>query len=443
MLEMPANAPFRKSRLIISGVILGIAMYFAPAAIIALALLLLILSCCFFLPRQEARMLVKIVFCALIIRLIAASAIMYFMTHRNELSFTFLQLLRDFDREIRNSLLLSDYFRSGAPPVASLKDISLEGRGFLHFGVFFYTFFNLVFGNSSANLLIGIVLSLLLPVLNYCLARSVFGERVAAFSTIVISIYPSFILWGCANIRMTLGIAGMLLMVYALMLFSRRNNPLYLVFLPFSLFVFSYVKEKFISPVLLFIGLGLFFGLKFRMRYKVLISAALLVYLCANPFYQKKLLSVMEHFMSQQAGFVDGQLGYYKIYDDAVYKGNVEGAFSFNQALGICLKALPKGALYFLFSPLPFNIKNKMRLLAYPYLILWYLIFLIALFGILKSIIRKPPGYFSLILVLVFFTVLFSLNMGNEGIAARFRDMLTPFFFIFCGYAIYGDSQKP
>jgi hypothetical protein len=394
------------------------------------------------LSPEDRKPLKNILVLALVVRIMFLSLIvasLFFSTSRWNLLAT---LLRDFDREIKNALLIADYLSGYIPQVSELKDISFGQHGYLHFGAFFYGWLNFLLGKSPLNLLVTPFLSLFSVIVAYLLSKEVFGRRTAVFTAAMVSFYPSPIIWSCSNVRMSLGILGMLIMVYSLVLFGERNRLKHLLLMLISIYIFSFVKEKFFLPAAVIIIIGIFLNLCLRLRYKLLGATLFLLFALKNALIQRRAYLALKDVIVSQAGFVDPYSNYYKIYDEVVYQTtDLSSLFSLPGLIALSVKALPKGLFYFLFSPLPGGVSNISYFIAYPFVILWYFVFFFALLGFFKYNIAGGRKHWNIVFVTVFFIILFSLVFGNQGIAVRFRDLVLPFFFMFAGYLFLGDAK--
>jgi hypothetical protein len=156
-----------------------------------------------------------------------------------------------------------------------------------------------------------------------------------------------------------------------------------------------------------------------------------------NPTLNGIFKGILEDVIYSQSGFaIEGGGSSYRIYNDTAYNTLIVSKMSLAELAGVILQGLPKGLLYFLFSPFPVNVNNNLRLFAYPQMIFWYFTVTFAIFGFLKAILDRNAKILPAIYIFSFFTVLFSLVLGNEGIAARFRDMVSPFFYMLAGSAL-------
>lgn len=433
------------------GCALGTIVFIEPAILfpgfIALNIVLFIQT----RPEEDRSNLTKIVFTAFIFRLVfffITIAYLYFSTLNifehpilGRIIGLSVQLFRDFYREIFNGSLLAKYFRGEFGYVAHLNEISFQGYGRLHFGAFFQGALNYLFGESIFNLFSFPVISLWIVILTYYLAKEIFDKYVAVSSSLVIAILPSFNLWACSNIRMTIGILGMLAMVYCLTLFYKNNKVGILIPLFVSAFIFTVAKEKIMKPTLLIIPLTLLLGLNLKLRRKIifllgLIAMAILIDIATKGIFRYKIKNLFVDLISTQTGFAGESPRHYKIYDEFIYHADLTKIPSLTSFIRIILKALPKGIFYFLFAPFPWDVDRILQLYSYPQMIFWYFMFGFSLFGVGKAVLEKKSSALPMVYVTAFFIIIFALVLGNVGIAARYRDLVSPFFYIFACSAL-------
>lgn len=438
----------RSVKYLVFGCLMGLIFFFEPSLIFLSFLILTLVLFIQTRPEEEKKDLVKIVAVASVMRLIffaVAISYLYFSyinIPHNPVTAKIvghsIQAVRDFEREVTNGKLIARYLKGefGNVPI---NDIAFGGHYYLHFGAYFQGWLNYLFGISIFNLASFPVLGLWVIILSYYLAKEVFDKRVAVFTSLIIALLPSFNIWSCTNIRTTFGIFGILLMAYCLTLFFKKNHIRFILPLFVSIFIFSTVKDRFLRPAFMVIALVLFLSLNIRARFKV-ISLILACAIMLNfPVINVTFKGILEDIISSQLGFISAGGGStYKIYSDAAFSLPPANEVSLTSLAAILIQGLPKGLFYFLFSPFPTKVSNNLRMFAYPQMIFWYFMFIFAMFGIVKAVLSRNSKVLPVIYVCSFFVVLFSLVLGNEGIAARFRDMVSPFFYMLAGSVLCG-----
>jgi len=439
----------KKSKLspIIMGLILGILIYLGPFLILSI---LVLWSIFFFLmkrPKEDKNLLTKIVVIALVLRLLFFMLAMYIVYCANADVSQYparivghtIQAVRDFDREIKNGFAIAHYLKGefGNVPV---KEISHHGVGFLHAGAWTQGILNFIFGVSIFNLLLFPLIDLWTVIIVYYFAKLLFDERTASFASLIYAIMPSTIFISCTNIRFSLSIFSLLLTAFAILQFARRNNLRSLLLLAIGVIIFVVYREKASKPFLMILPLILFVAINIRLRTKfvflVILGAFFILSLFKSSFVQQKSLELLHNMFASQVGFTSeaGGEGYsdYKIFDEVIYHTDITSIPPVT-LIKMLPRGLFKGIVYFMFVPFPWQVTNTTRLYFYPQVIFWYFIFLFAIFGMLRSLFLKTKETLPIILLCGYFVILLSLVLGNEGIVVRYRELITPFFYIFAG----------
>lgn len=94
------------------------------------------------------------------------------------------------------------------------------------------------------------------------------------------------------------------------------------------------------------------------------------------------------------------------------------------------LSYLPRGLLFFLLSPFPWDIRNLRQMLVLPELIVWYGVVILGLRGAV-SLFRRAPEAGVLAVPTLALTSAYALVEGNAGTANRHRAQVALVFFIF------------
>lgn len=433
--------------LLTAGIVLGVLIYLGPSIILSFLVLCAIFSFIASRPQSEKRPLKKIVSLALVLRLLSFSISIFIVYTANNIDLIenpviskvighTIQLIRDFDREIKNGLQVARYLRGEFGNVPA-KEISHHGFGFLHAGAWTQGILNYIFGESIFNLLLFPLMDLWSLVIIFYLAKALFDERVAIFSSTIYAIMPSVIIIACTNLRFSLGVFSFLLIALFLARFAKDNGFRFLFMIAIGIILFSTFKEKGAMPLLMIIPLILFLSLnvKFRVKFIFLVMFALFsaVLINKNEFINRKSIEVLQNIISKQTGFVSTAQGNtYKIYDEIVYTNDIKG-IPVSTLFKMIPKGLIKGFVYFMFAPFLWQVDNIARFYAYFQILFWYFMFPFAIWGMVRGLVFGPKETQPIILLCGYFIILLSLTMGNEGIAMRYRELITPFFYIFAG----------
>lgn len=442
-----------KLNLFLFSIVLGVLLFFRPIFFLFLILIACLSLFLMRIPYTERRPLVGILIIASIMRFFFGCIAIFYVffnyleAHEHPLLYKFightLNIVRDYHREILNGISTSHFFQEtyGKISITDLQNIlnvkdmyDVETLFFIHAGTYFQGILNFFFNSPLLNIFIYSIISLWICILMYYLAKEIFNRKVALWSSALIAILPTFTLWSCINIRMSISIIAMLLSVWSLIKFSKQNHIKYVLTLGLAIFLFSLAKERFFIPLSLISLVCLFLALRVNPFIKVICVGMVLVFSHHFQILQSKAYPLIRGMASNQVGFhsyAESKQNY-KIYDPKIYERNSFHLFkpSFKEVV----KALPKGMLYFLFSP--FSMDNASKLFFYPFRILTYFVFALAMIGFFLGFYSKFRETGIVFLFSLLWIVLLSLAIGNIGAAIRHRDLILPFYYIFAIAAI-------
>ncbi|MDP1853068.1 MAG: glycosyltransferase family 39 protein [Candidatus Omnitrophota bacterium] len=442
---MPNKLPYKY---IILGILFGIICFLKPIIFLLVSIVAIFMVFISGTDSSDRIVLRRLVIVALVSRfLFTAIAIFSVPALEGHFKGAFmenvighnLQLFRDFHREILNGRHLADYFL-GKYADAPMKEVAHSGATtFLNVGAYFRAWLNLIFGESILNSFVFPLISVVTVIFAYYLAKEIFNRKAAVVFSSMMAVLPSFVVWSCINMRTSIGIIAMLISGYGLIKFSKENNFKFLIYLIFGASMINFAKDKFFVPFIAIIPWLLFLCFKIKFWKKVIVSILMFVLVaCAVeriPFARNRVQSLFVDMLSRQKSFAVYEHGSnYAIYDDFFYQQDLKKVGYVSPL--VFIKALPKGVAYLLFSPFPWKINNQLRLFSYPQIILWYFLFLFSLVGILLGLRYRLQMVLPILIFSAYWIILLALTMGNEGIAARQRDLVLPFFYLFASAAI-------
>ncbi len=338
---------------------------------------------------------------------------------------------RDYNREVMNGMGLSDYFLMEKIP--STREVqfvaAIEGRTtYLHSGAYAHAFVNMIFGESPFNLIVFVILSLWITVLTYHLARLIFDPKTAYLSAALVTFMPTMILWPTVNFRMTLGIMGLLFILWALIQLSERLSIPSLISLVAGLLIFDLGKDNLILPLIAIVFFIFFLNLKIPKTIKITIFVIGIILMTAHPQIKNRMNPIIRQMATSQRDYTQITSGQnYKIYDERVYGSDFGDS---KVAPMLFIKALPKGLTYFFLSPILWKTNNSLRLSAYPQTLFIYGIYLFALLGLLVGFRNHWKFMTSFFIFSSYWIILLALSSGNEGTVARHRELVMPLLMI-------------
>lgn len=314
--------------------------------------------------------------------------------------------------------------------------------------------FHYLFGFSPVSCkIINCIFASLSGVLSYFIAKQYLTDRVAKLSGILVAFLPSMMLWSISNLKDSSLIFITLLILWAFIMFHKkvelRSRLLFFFLIVIGLLAQSTLRQK-VMPLTL---ASLLISYAIIIHKPSLLVKIIVTFFCItgllffNKFNLNHLNSLLRQKICQSlaihqpAALQEGSSNY-KILEDGYYLINknfrpgIDPEYYWyvyrTQDLSYLeyIKILIRGWVYFLFEPFPWVIDTGLKLLAYPQMVLWYILSPFALLGALIVLRYRWREY--LILFIYFFIISSgcALTMANIGTAFRFRDMVTPVFLL-------------
>lgn len=307
---------------------------------------------------------------------------------------------------------------------------------------FFYYIYNgiifFIFGYfPSIVRIINSILGVLIGINLFFSIKKMFGTQASKTCTFLCLFFPSIVYLQSMNLKeslvvflITLIVKGIIYSRYALSTKLIIRNLIYITLL---IFTRNYA--------------GIFMGIVFCIYILVIIKF--------NS--TKKMLFVFGivfiiGITTYKSGMGLFGVNVLKIYNldtiDSIRKSEYRGGsevlqnLSMNSIPGL-IKFIPIAFLYFMFSPFPWQLSGSLlQFFSLNENILWYVLFLFLPSGIWYAFKKEKTVSILLLIILAGFSFLYSLQMGNIGLAYRMRDQLMPIFFIFISVGISEFNNK-
>jgi hypothetical protein len=106
------------------------------------------------------------------------------------------------------------------------------------------------------------------------------------------------------------------------------------------------------------------------------------------------------------------------------------------------LKYLPAGVMYFLFSPLPWQMTKLIHFLTIPELFIWYYVLFLAIDGAIVIFKHRYTDSFFPIILILNLTITFALVEANFGTAYRHRSQTIVFFLMIAAFNYYQRKKN-
>jgi len=308
-----------------------------------------------------------------------------------------------------------------------------------------YIYFNaLVYTALGHNLLairvINSFLGVLTGTLTYFIAKRSYGLRVAKIALVLTTFFPSMIFWSTQNLKDTLVVFLICLIVWAyLKLRDEGLNLLYVLLIVLCPLALMQVRPAMaIAMVLLPIAAFFLSGGK-RFQRGIVIGTLLIIlvgflfryldYGFLGSHYIRRFtnLQTLQHFRRFRAT-----------------GGSAFGGEADVSTIPGLLASLPESLVAFLLRPWPWEARSLWGTATIPEMIGWYILFPCLLIGLVYAIRTHWRRDFILWGYVVFGTLAAAPQYGNLGTAYRHRVQLLPFYLTFAalGIVLYVSSLK-
>ena len=280
-----------------------------------------------------------------------------------------------------------------------------------------------IFGRSlimaeSLSLLFGI----LAVFLGWYISRKIWGEKIAMKVGWLAALYPPLVLYSCLVMRETYIYFFMLLAFFGTYNWSKHGGKKHFFIAILSFYVATHFHGGMFVGLIVFLGFVAFRTFKnsfysFK-RGKIHLNSffiIILLMLSASYFFSSKV-----HV--PKLGTIDDILDFSRV--TYMTSHTTRGDASYPEWLEVksVTELIYKGPLrsiYFLISPLPWDIKKTIHVLGFfDGLMYTFILFLIF---INRKKIMKDPGLRNISIILIFFIFVFAIGVGNFGTGIRHR----------------------
>jgi hypothetical protein len=303
--------------------------------------------------------------------------------------------------------------------------------GYLYvLGLFHYAF---GFSPYAAKLLTCWLGALVGP-LYYLLADACFNAPIARLSGIVITFFPSLVMWSATNLKDT---PFILLTVVLLVMGMRMPRPgargwvrAAVLFCVILIIHVSMRHEMFSLSLVACLAAARWLTSRVRARVKAAVVAAALVAVVAvsavalRPALGRAFYYHTGHLRSPG-------ISYQYLPDVFLEHGHIAWWIEHGTIGPATMGWLGKAVLHYLLEPLPRRIDTWVELFAYPQMMAWYACLPLALWGMLVGLRVRMKDSLPLVFLIVVWVCSVSPLGGNIGTAFRMRDMITPVILLF------------
>lgn len=307
----------------------------------------------------------------------------------------------------------------------------VKGLSHIHIGYYYlvgsvyYLFGHNVLLIKLLNIFLGLAGAWLL----YLLARELFQRRTAKIAFLLAAFWPSLAFWSTRNLKDTLVI---FLLVAVASLFLKLTKRFKLSFLAFFLLLCFCLLTLRAYTLFLLLGsliLGKIVAGFSRFSKKDWALIGIIVCLLVGVFFFLKYLPGLEWNYFAKINLQTLQ---------DVRASTLIGGSSFLKGADVStwggvFKLLPPATLYSLFAPFPWQGGSGLFRIAVPETILWYILFILALAGLVLCWKKRLKNCLGIVLFMAFMTLTLAIFQGNIGTLFRQREQVWIFAFLLSG----------
>ncbi|GEM_PF-6965961 len=272
--------------------------------------------------------------------------------------------------------------------------------------------------------------------LSYLIARELFDRRAGKVSMLIVTFYPSLIRWSIANLKDSFAIMLFMVCIYiSIAVIYRRVRGWKLLALAVSMvLICNFAQILYFILISISSSLAVFFRILNFAGNRALKTSALVMGVIG-------FLAVFYYFFYVNTGPVVKYLYRFEEQQAVVAKSDYAGYYLYSRDYmddlnrqKVSLSGLAEMAFrnvsYFMLTPFPWQMNSSERMLAFPQMVLWYILLVLSFFGFIKLVVKRFEAAFMIGVVLSLGILVCSLAEGNVGAAFRHRDIFTPLVII-------------
>jgi hypothetical protein len=277
----------------------------------------------------------------------------------------------------------------------------------------------------------------LLVAFAYDIARRLFDVTAGVTAAILVAIYPSLVLWSALNLKDSLTLALVALVLWTVLLFQEKR-AIWLIPAAFApLVLMESLRNYIFVGLILVIPAAIAFTPRLRLRDRTIagsLAVGLAVLLLATgPTGTRGGIPSLAELEAERAAM---GVGANTSFAEPLPTPPIAGtqprpgeSADRDDVVVRTLRYLPRAAAYVLFAPFPWSARRTLDLTVLPEMLVWYL----ALGGALFVLIRYHRAWGTLGPLISFVggtLIIFALAEGNVGTLFRHRAMVIPFVLI-------------
>jgi hypothetical protein len=275
------------------------------------------------------------------------------------------------------------------------------------------------------------------PIIFLCALEVFENSRVARLAAIAVAFYPSLVLWSSQGLKDAPIVFLLAFSILATLKLGMKFNLKYVFTLVAALFCLLSLRFYVFYMIVVAIGGAFLIGMRavtaqgFARQFVIMIILGLsLTYLGVTRYanLQFEQYGRGEQLQRSRADQASAQSGFDKDVDVSTTAG--------------ALSAIPKGLLYLLFAPFPWQLASLRQSITLPEMIIWWGSFPMLLIGLWFSIRYRLRQISPILIFTVMLSLAYSVFQGNVGTAYRQRAQLLVFYFIFVAVGFVLTQEK-
>lgn len=296
---------------------------------------------------------------------------------------------------------------------------------------FFNAFVYKFIGHSPLTMFfINCLVGSLVIVFVYLIARRVYNEKVAWFSSMVCVFLPSLVLWSTQNLKGPILDLAMVVSLYFIIKLRYRFTIKDAMVLFVSVVALFYLSQFTLLAISIVAAAYVFFftntsGISRFFRILITVTCAYLFFTHIFPrFFGSDFIKWVDVNRIQNSY---GRLAYFSTYRiDSFMK---------------LLFYMPLGIFAVLFMPFPWQVTSISQLFIVPEIVAGYVFLPLGIKGIFLSIKNKIKPSYIILIMLLFFSMFLGIYEGNIGTLYRHKSIVIILFYILVAAGLY--LKKP
>jgi hypothetical protein len=266
------------------------------------------------------------------------------------------------------------------------------------------------------------------PLVYICSHKIFENQRVGKVASILVALFPGFIIWSSQLLKDGLIIFLLVLVMTMVLEVQKKFNYQAVATLIFSLFGILSLRFYIFYIVAIAVAGSFIVGSRGSVRAVARGFIALIVISIALAYLGvlqsagtefEKYGSLERVQLSRQDLARSAESGFGESFDVSTTEG--------------ALAALPMGFVYLMFAPFPWQVANFRQAITLPEMIVWWASVPLILSGLWYTIKNRLRSSISILIFTFLLTIAYSVFQGNVGTAYRQRAQIQVFLFIFIG----------